>query len=91
MFQRGIINPHLFTSICFQFGPTQPQSRPYFSSRFAFFFVAILNSYEETAVLNVQCCDTDPIVAQNVATKFEKIRLNSLRDELSKWRRKKQP
>ena len=24
-FQRGIINPHLFKSICFQCGPTQPQ------------------------------------------------------------------
>ena len=27
-FQRGIINPHLFTSICFQCGPTQPQNCP---------------------------------------------------------------
>ena len=27
-FQRGIINPHLFKSICFQCGPTQPQKCP---------------------------------------------------------------
>ena len=27
-FQRGIINPHLFTFICFQYGSTQPQNCP---------------------------------------------------------------
>ena len=27
-FQRVIINRHLFTSICFQCGPTQPQNCP---------------------------------------------------------------
>ena len=51
-----------------------------------FSFVAILNSYEQTAVLNV-CCDTDPIVAREVARKCENLSLNSLRDVLS-WRHK---
>ena len=51
-----------------------------------FSFVAILHSYEQTAVLNV-CCDTDPIVARKVARKCENLRLNSLRDVLS-WRHK---
>ena len=51
-----------------------------------FSFVAILHSYEQTAVLNV-CCDTDPIVARKVARKCENLCLNSLRDILS-WRHK---
>ena len=34
------------------------------------------------------CCDTDPVVARKVARKYENLRLNSLRDVLSIWRRK---
>ena len=51
-----------------------------------FSFFAILNSYEQTAVLNV-CCDTDPIIARQVGRKCENLRFNSLRDVLS-WRHK---
>ena len=46
-------------------------------SRWAFFFIAILNSYKKTAVLNI-CGDTDPIVARKVARKRVNLCLNSL-------------
>ena len=74
-FQRDIVNPHIFTSILI---------RPQFSSRCTVFFVASLNSYEQTAILNV-CCNTDPTVAWKVARKCENLCLNSLRDVLSIW------
>ena len=61
-----------------------PLILPQFSSRCTVFFVASLNSYEQTAILNV-CCNTDPTVAWKVARKCENLCLNSLRDVLSIW------
>ena len=44
----------------------------------------MLNSYEQSAVLNVYC-DTDPIVARKVVRKCKYHPMNSLRDVLSIW------
>ena len=82
-FQQVIVNAHIFTSIFFLCGPTQPQNCHYFALNFWY-----PRRHLESLRANRCSCDNDPIVARKVARKCETLRLNSLRDVRSILRRK---